>query len=78
MYYFDLDSAARDAGLEPERLKALCDSILREFPRDEMLYELHVLRACMALRNGDVSFEELVPGEKAANAAAQTAGKTAA
>jgi hypothetical protein len=34
-----------------------------EFPTDDMLYELHVLRACMAIRDGYVSLEDALKPE---------------
>jgi len=34
-----------------------------EFPTDDMLYELHVLRACMAIRDGYVSLENALKPE---------------
>ena len=32
----------------------------REFPRDDMMHELHALRACMAVRDGLVAVDELL------------------
>ncbi len=63
MRYFDIDSAGREANVGPEALRELCDAIRHEFPRDEMMYELHVLRACMAIRKGDIDIEELLRAE---------------
>jgi len=31
-----------------------------------MMYELHILRACMAVRDGYAKFEDVVPQEPAA------------
>jgi hypothetical protein len=52
MNMFDYESMASQAGLSDEQLRELCDAIRREFPNDRMLFELHVLRACMAIRDG--------------------------
>lgn len=35
----------------------------REFPADEMMCELHVLRACMAIRDGLASLEDVLAPE---------------
>lgn len=51
MEYFDYETAAREANISPDKLDQLCRRVRQEFPRDEMMYELHVLRACMAIKN---------------------------
>ena len=58
MRYFDFDKVAREAAIPADKLVQLCSAIRREFPRDDMMYELHVLRACMAVRDGHISLEE--------------------
>jgi len=58
MNYFDLETAARRAHIPPEKLEELRHLTLQEFPRDEMMYELHLLRTCMAIRDGVVTLEE--------------------
>jgi len=35
----------------------------REFPKDEMMFELHVLRACLAIRDGHVTIDETLKSE---------------
>lgn len=52
MSYFDYEGVAREARIPAEKLEELRHLIGEEFPRDEMMYELHLLRACMAIRNG--------------------------
>ncbi len=58
MRYFNFEKIAREAAIPADKLHELCQSIRREFPRDEMMYELHVLRAYMAIRDGHVSLED--------------------
>ena len=58
MGYFDFDTVAREAAVPGDKLAQLCSAIRREFPRNDMMYELHVLRACMAVRDGYISLEE--------------------
>ena len=65
MQYFDYEKAARDAHIPPEKLGELSRLVREEFPRDEMMYELHLLRACMAIRNGALTLEEALRPEPA-------------
>jgi len=58
MHWFDYVSVAEDAGIPQEPLDALCASVRREFPGDDMMYELHVLRACTAIRDGHITLDE--------------------
>jgi hypothetical protein len=60
MEFFDYESAAREAGIPPDKLALICCMMRSEYPGDEMLYELHVLRACMAVRTGHADLEEIV------------------
>jgi len=66
MRYFDYDNAAREAGIPPDKLVELCRSIRQDFPKDDMMYELHVLRACMAIRDGHVRLEDALGVEQTA------------
>lgn len=63
MRYFDYENVAREAGLPADKLAEICRLMRREFPRDDMLYELHVLRACMAVRDGHVRVGDLLRQE---------------
>ena len=47
----------------------LCKSIRREFPIDDMMYELHVLRACMAIKDGYIKLEDAIEAEFVTNKA---------
>jgi len=58
--YFDYESVARQAGIQGDKLASLREILRTEFPRDDMLFELHVLRACMAVRDGLIALEELL------------------
>jgi hypothetical protein len=57
MRYFAFENVAREAAIPDDRLQQLCQGTRREFPHDDMMYELHVLRACMAVRDGLISVE---------------------
>lgn len=65
MEHFDFESVARDAGIPPEDLDRLCRIMREEFPHDEMMFELHMLRACRAIRDGDISLDEALGAEQA-------------
>ena len=45
----------------PAQLARLAKMIRRDFPADDMIYELHVLRACMAVRDGYAKIEDILP-----------------
>lgn len=58
MRYFDYRKVAKEAGIPPDKMAKLISAIRKEFPRDNMMFELHVLRACLAIRDGHVSVED--------------------
>ena len=66
MEYFDFDRVAVSAGIREDQLQQLCRLIREEFPADDMLYELHVLRACKAVRDGYLTIEEALRPESPA------------
>lgn len=43
--YFDYEKVARDMNLPDPILKKIEKEVKAEFPKDKMMYELHVLRA---------------------------------
>ena len=59
MDYFDYESAAREADLTEEQLAAVKEAVRQEFPNDDMMWELHVLRACLAIRDGHATVEDV-------------------
>ena len=63
MRYFDYEKVAREAHLSSDQLNALCRLIRKEFPTDDMLYELHVLRVCMAIKQGALTIDEALQAE---------------
>ena len=66
MEYFDYQQVAAEAGITPTQLAQIVESIRREFPEDLMLLELHVLRACRAIRDGQVTLEQVLSEPSAA------------
>jgi len=67
MYYFNFKKVACDAGFPEDKLNKLCYYIRQEFPKDDMMYELHVLRACMAIKNGYVKLEDVIAANSITN-----------
>ena len=65
MQYFDCEKVAGEAHIPPDKLEKLRHLIRQEFPRDEMMFELHLLRACMAIKNGILTVEEALRPEPA-------------
>ena len=65
MRFFDCEKIAREAKISPDKLEKLRRLIRQEFPRDEMMYELHLLRACMAIKKGALTVEEALGPEQA-------------
>jgi hypothetical protein len=63
---FDYLTAARRAGIPTDKLDRLCALVRAEFPSDEMMAELHILRAILAVERGHVTLDEIlsqqVPG----------------
>ena len=66
MEYFDYESVAKKAGIPPHKLDALRKLVRHEFPHDDMMSELHLLRVCMAIQEGYITIDEALRCEKAA------------
>ena len=58
MYYFE--KVAQEAKIPMDRLSEICRMMRSEFPNDEMMYELHVLRACLAVKEGYATMTEIL------------------
>ncbi|MBM3497916.1 MAG: hypothetical protein FJX74_04515 [Armatimonadetes bacterium] len=57
---FAWEHVAAEAGITPGQLAAIERAVRQEFPHDDMLYELHVLRACRAIRSGTCTVEQIL------------------
>lgn len=44
-YFFDIEKATKESGLSEEIIEKIKREAREEFPDDDMMYELHVLRA---------------------------------
>lgn len=65
MHYFDYEKVARQAHVSLEKLDELRQVIRQDFPKDDMMFELHLLRVCMAIREGVLTLEEALRPEPA-------------
>ena len=63
MHYFDYEKVAREAKIPSDKLDKLGNIIRGEFPHDEMMYELHLLRACRAIQEGYVTIDDAIRPE---------------
>jgi len=63
---FNYEAIAKRINLPEERLSEIGKIIRKDFPRDEMMFELHMLRVLMALERKDLTLEDLFkePGNK--------------
>jgi hypothetical protein len=57
MRYFDYETVAREAGIPADKMEQLVKILTLEEPHDAMLAELHILRACMAIKNGRLTLD---------------------
>ena len=64
--HFDYEKLAQEAKIPQDKLIQLKKTLREEFPRDEMMYELHLLRICMSIKEGDVSLDEALRPPQAA------------
>ena len=60
MKYFDYERVAQEASIPASKLADICGIFRLDYPHDDMLFELHVLRACMAIRDGHASLEDFL------------------
>jgi len=54
---FNLEEVKRASGLSANELARLEEEIRREFEGDEMMFELHLIRAIKAIKEGWVTLE---------------------
>ena len=62
---FDYTTAADRTGISREKLECLKALVRAEFPGDEMMADLHILRAVLAVERGDVTLEQILRQEVA-------------
>lgn len=58
--HFDWRPIAQEVGLSPQDLTRLIRLYEAEYPDDLLLRELHILRACRAMRDGRTTLHDLL------------------
>ena len=66
MRYFEYEKVADEAKIPKDKLEKLTKMVRQEFPKDDMMFELHLLRACMSVQEGYLTIDEAIRSEKAA------------
>lgn len=61
--YFDYEPVAHEAGITDADLRRLEAQVRADFPADDMLFELHLLRACVAIRDGMATMADSGPSD---------------
>jgi len=49
---YDIDAAFKNSGLSAEEIEKIKRDVRREFPNDDMMYELHIIRILKAIKKG--------------------------
>lgn len=57
---FDYLNPAQRIGLTDVQLNQLCNQVRTEFPNDDMMFELHVLRAILAVESGRTTLNQIL------------------
>jgi hypothetical protein len=60
MPFFDYPRIAQEAGIPPDKLDRLIRVIREEFPGDDMMADLHIMRACRVVRDGHATIDEVL------------------
>jgi hypothetical protein len=60
---FDYKTAAARAGVPGDKLDRLAALMRAEFPDDETMTDLHILRAILAVEHGAASLEDILRQE---------------
>ena len=49
---YDIDTAFKKSGLSPKEIEKIQQDVRNEFPNDDMMYELHIIRILNAIKKG--------------------------
>jgi len=63
MRYYNYEKLAKEVGMTMAQLRELKRQMRAEFPHDQMMFELHVMRAVMAVRDGRITLEQALRSE---------------
>lgn len=62
--YFDYHAVARECRLTRDQVEALEAVERGEFPEDQMMFELHMLRMLEQIRAGRIKLEDILPATR--------------
>jgi hypothetical protein len=68
MRHFNYEKVAKQAKIPARKLARLRAVIRREFPKDDMLFELHMLRVCTSIRDGRLTIDQALADDAEAAA----------
>lgn len=60
----DIERILRKKGLTQQQIDLLKAEVRREFPNDDMMYELHLIRLVHSLMEGYCNLKDLLPLEE--------------
>ena len=49
---YDIEAAFKSSGLTPEEFDRIKSEVRSDFPNDEMMFELHIIRILKAIKKG--------------------------
>ena len=49
---YDVENAFKNAGLSPAEIQRIKRQVRKDFPNDDMMYELHIIRILNAMKKG--------------------------
>ena len=52
---YDIDAAFIESGLGQKHIKKIKKEVRDEFPNDDMMYELHIIRILNAIKEGYIT-----------------------
>ena len=67
--YFDYPRVATEAGITSDQLRSMIRIFEADFPNDLMLRELHILRACTAVKERRTTIGAILDDPSASSAA---------
>lgn len=57
----DIEKILKEKGLTQQQINLIKAEVRREFPNDEMMYELHLIRLVDSLMEGYCTLKDLLP-----------------
>ncbi|MBL8874786.1 MAG: hypothetical protein JNM86_03205 [Phycisphaerae bacterium] len=67
--YFNYPSVATQAGISESDLSAIETRVRQDFPNDQMMFELRMLRTCRAIQSGTATVTDALSRDDRSSAA---------